>query len=241
MSQAGERVAVWPHLRAAFVAFHLLAVTVVALPGVGGGMSRNAWQAPTVQEEFRAWTERLRAFGLDLTVKELEDRLWSFAVVYESARHRILGPLRVHPTSGALEGSPIGTYLSATHTAQSWRMFVAPHRYPGRLVVDLDRGEGFEPLYMARSTEHEWHRAWLDHDRMRSAVFRYAWAHFKPHRRDFATFLARHAAEEFPDGRQLRVGFLRYRTRSPEEVRGGIEVRATRDLTVHRNLARFRK
>lgn len=222
----GSALRTWLHLRAAFVAFHLLAIVLVALPAVGGGLNRDAWSSATVQAELRAWAHRLNALGAEFTVDQLQDRLWRLAVRYERGRRDVL--------------APFVPYLRYTGTAQFWRMFVAPHRYPGRLRIEVDRGDGFEPIYEARSSTWAWRRAMLDHARMRSAVFRAAWPHFRVSRRELVSWLERLAASDFPDAQRLRVSFLRYRTRSPEEVRAGREVAVTPELVSVRDLDRVR-
>src|SRR5581483_8997566 len=55
------------HLRALLVALHLVAITVLAAPSVGEGLSRWAWQDPTVQDEFADWTGRLNRWGVAIT------------------------------------------------------------------------------------------------------------------------------------------------------------------------------
>ncbi len=210
--------------RVAFVVFHLLAITLVALPSVGSGMNRSAWKSPTVQEEFQTWAARVRGLGLDVTVEELEDFLWGFASGYEQARRVALRPMR--------------PYLEYAETSQSWRMFVAPHRYPGRLVIEVDRGDGFELLYVARSAEHGWHRRWFDHDRMRAAIFRYAWRHYRSARNAFATWVAEQVAAEDPAAERVRVKFLRYRTLDPAQARAGVIPETKPELAVVRVIER---
>lgn len=210
--------------RALFVALHLALVTFMAMPSVGGGMNRQAWKQPTVQGEFRAWSERLGRWGLDLPPDELEARAWDFAVGYERGRARVLRPFR--------------GYFEVLGTWQSWKMFVAPHRYPARLEIHVRTpGEDWRPVYVARSDEHEWMRRWLDHDRFRAAVFRYAWDHYRGTRRQFADWVADRAAVDFPEAAQVRVSFVRYRTPSPEEVRSGIAPVEERELIEIRSLA----
>jgi hypothetical protein len=213
---------VWPQLRAVLVALHLFAVTFCALPSVGSGMNRSAWKQPTVQGEFEAWTERFAALGFQVTVPELEDFLWSFASGYEARRETIM--------------APFVPYFRYCGTWQSWKMFVAPHRYPGRLEIEVDRGSGWEPAFVARSDTHDWLRPWLDHDRFRAATFRYAWDHYRNTRMQFADFVAKQAARDLPGARRVRVSFVRYRTRSPEEVRSGTPAQEKRDLAVVREV-----
>ena len=212
--------------RALFVAMHLFAVTAMALPSAGSGLTRSAWSDPTVQGEFQAWSKRLAGFGIDVPTDELEERLWGIATGYEAVRIQVLAPFQ--------------PYFVYCGTWQSWRMFVAPHRYPGRLEIDVDRGQGWEPIYVARSDVHTWHRAWMDHDRMRASVFRYSWKHYAGARRYFTDWVSRTVAAEMPEARRVRVSWMRYRTRSPEEVRAGTPATEKRDLSNTRNLSAFR-
>lgn len=212
--------------RALFVALHLFAVTAMALPSAGSGLTRSAWSSPTVQGEFQSWTDRLNRWGIAITVPELEDRLWAFASGYEDGRQAVLAPFM--------------PYYRYCGTWQSWRMFVAPHRYPGRLEIDIDEGQGWTPLYVARSDAHTWHRAWLDHDRMRAAIFRYSWSHYRTSRKEFTDWVATTVAAERPDARRIRVSWMRYKTPSPDDVLAGKAPVEKRDLTNTRDLRKLR-
>ncbi|MBX2797513.1 MAG: hypothetical protein KTR31_07595 [Myxococcales bacterium] len=215
------------HGRAVFVVVHLFAITAVGLPSVGGGMSRSAWKTPTVQNEFRVWQERLRGWGYPITMDELEEGLWQFAMGYERGRAKLLRPFK--------------PYFEYCGTWQSWRMFVAPHRFPGRLEIHVDGGrKGWQPVYVARSDEHAWMHTIFDHDRLRAATFRYAWAHFRGPRQQFANWVATQAAQDFPEAARVRVSFVRYRTRTPDEVRAGEEAKEKRELSSQRRLERYR-
>ena len=211
------------HARGVLVAVHLFAVTFMALPSASGGMNRRAWSDPTVQGEFTAWSARLRSYGVDVTAPELEDTMWSFATSYEGLRDLVLTPLR--------------PYFRLTGTSQSWKMFVAPHRYPSRMEIDVDRGAGFEQVYVERSSEHDWMRTWFDHDRMRSAVFRYGWPHYRSSRTAFVDWVATRAMKDFPGATRVRVSFVSYRTPSPQEIRLGIRPAENREIVEVRKLA----
>jgi len=209
------------HLRAAFVLFHLLAITLVSLPSVGGGMRRSAWRTPTVQAEFDAWTARLQGLGLAVDREGLEDRLWAFASGYEDGRDKVLGVFEPYYRLG---------------TWQSWRMFVAPHRFPARLEIEIGEGQGWTPVYVARSSTHDWLAGALDHDRFRAATFRYGWAHYRVARHKFVDWVALRAAEDFPEAQSVRVSFVRYRTGSPEDVRAGVVAKEKREFPLVRSL-----
>jgi hypothetical protein len=205
-----ERPGPLQHLVGAFVLFHVVAISLMAAPAPSGGMARSAWQDGTVQAEFRAWTERLNSFGVDITTAQLEERLWDVASVVMKQRKAVLDPLM--------------PYYKYCGTWQSWRMFVAPHRFPSRLSIqtstDADRrGATWAPLYEGRHETLDWHAKQLDHDRMRAAVFRYGWKHYRGSYKEFGTWVARQVASERPDVRWVRLQLYKYETPSPEQVR----------------------
>ncbi len=219
------------HLLGAFVLFHLVAITLMAAPAPSGGMNRGAWKDGTVQAEFRAWTERLNAMGWDISTAELEEALWQLATVVMERRKAVLDPLM--------------PYYEHCGTWQSWRMFVAPHRFPSRLHIDSStssdrRGATWEPLYVARDEALDWHAHQLDHDRMRAAVFRYGWRHYRTAYKEFGTWVAREVAAEQPDARWVRLRLHKYETPSPEQVRSGDEPDGRWHSTVYFELAKHR-
>lgn len=195
------------HLIAALAALHLLAVVLMAMPAPGGGMNRSTWKDPTVQGEFAAWSERLRALGLDLGQQELEDQAWRFAQAWMGARARVLAPFK--------------PYYRYAGTVQSWRMFVAPHRFPTRLEIAVQEGGAWRVVYRERDPDAAWRGRWLDHDRFRSVIFRFGWKPYRTIYRQFGAWIAGHAARDFPEADRARVYLVRYRTLSPEQVRAG--------------------
>ena len=98
-------------------------MTLQALPAPGGGMNKRDWASPTVQGEFQAWTTRLNRWGVSITQQELEQNLWDVAIQFMRIRRQAF--------------APYFGYSQNAGTWQSWRMFVAPHRYPSRLHIDI--------------------------------------------------------------------------------------------------------
>ena len=195
------------HCIAVLVLLHLVAITLAALPAPVGAMRRAEWAEPTVQDEIQMWTDRLQGWGVGITSEQLEERVWQFARKWLGARRTLL--------------EPFDPYFKYCGTYQSWRMFVAPHRYPSRLVVDLKVEGEWVPLYRGRDPELDWHSEWFDHDRMRSVVFRFGWKSYRRTYNQFSHWLARQAETEFPEATHLRVRMHKVRTPSPEEVRQG--------------------
>ena len=121
----------WEHIRGVLILVHILAICLMALPAPQGGMRKDAWKEPTVQDEIMALSERLNSLGYENTPEELEAELWVLATDVISIRKQVLRPF-----------DPYARYMG---TQQSWRMFVAPHRYPARLHVEIRRpGEDWE-------------------------------------------------------------------------------------------------
>lgn len=210
MDQAGR----WAHLRAVLIATHLVAITLMALPNPGSGLQRSAWKDATVQQEFGVWRGRLAALGWELEPAEFEQFLWSNAMAFHKGRKAVI--------------APFDWYYRYCGTWQSWRMFVAPHRYPARLEIAIDRGDGtWDAIYQARSPTLNWNREQLDHERLRAAVFRYGWPAYKRTWTQFAIWNAGKIFEDYPEAQAVRLRFFKYRSPSPAEVRAGDEIDGT--------------
>lgn len=201
----------WAQLRAALVALHVAAVVLAAVPAPEGAMRRSAWQDPTVQDELRAWAERLRGLGLELSDAAFQERLWQVAARYTAARRAALAPFQ-----------PYYRYLGVH---QSWRMFVAPHRYPSRLHIEVREGQTWRTVYVARAPDQAWLGEVLDNHRMRSALFRYAWPQYGRTWRELGDWVAARAAVDFPTASHVRLRYWKQRTPSPQEARAGREPR----------------
>ena len=195
----------WPHVRAAFVAAHILAVLILAIPDAAGPAARrSAWKNPTVQGEFDAWSRRLTALGVATSRDELEERVWVAATTWT----RFTLALR----------RPLVPYGDCCGVRQRWRMFVAPQRHPSRLHVDLFEDGRWRPIWIERSGEYDWRAHQFDATRVRSMTFRYAWKEYERHYVQFGRWIAARAAEDFPAATKVRVRLYDFRTPTPEEV-----------------------
>ena len=200
--------AIWPHVVALYVLFHVAGTVISSAPSTDGLMKRSYWKNPTVQDEFAAWSQLLQGWGIDIDAAELEARAWRLAESWE----------RIHTKAK----SPFRRYQRYTGTYQSWRMFVAPHRYPTRLHVDMRTAEGeWTPLYVRGSAEFTWRGRQLGHIRMRSALFNYFWNRRPGDYDQFVRWLATRAAEDHPNAVEIRVRTYSFHTLSPQEVRSG--------------------
>ena len=200
---------IWMHLRAVLIAMHIFAVTALAVPAPQGGMDKRAWSNPTVQAEFSAWADRLTAIGRPTTTEALEESLWTFAVTYMKRRKSIIEPMM--------------PYYNYCGTYQSWRMFIAPHRNPARLHIDVYKDGAWQPVYISRDREHNWNAAVLDNERFRAALFRYAWRRYNNPYRQFGRWTARQLFETHPSAETVRLQWYRFHTIAPHRIRAGEE------------------
>ncbi len=195
--------AAWPQVRAAVVAFHLVAITLSALPSPEGGMNRATWADPTVQAEFAAWAGR---FGME--PKVFEERLWELASSYGSGYRVLLTPVR--------------PYENLVGSEQSWKMFVAPHRFPTRLeIAARPKGGAWEVLFYESSPTATWRREVLRLERLRSAIFRWGWPNYATAWSKGCTAIAKLALDDFPKMDEVRCRFWKAKSPSPAEARKG--------------------
>ena len=199
---------VWTHLRTGLITVHLVAIFLMALPNPSAGLQRSAWRDPTVQQEFAVWRSRLTWLGVEMTPKEFEEHLWDFASGFHGVRRAVL--------------APFDPYYRHFGTWQSWRMFVAPHRYPARLHIDIQEASGgWTPIYVARSEEYSWNQGQFNHERFRAALFRYGWPNYGSYHRQFSNWVADRVLSDFPEAQAVRVRFYKFRTLSPAETLRG--------------------
>jgi len=192
----------WPHIRAVLITAHLVAVTLMAIPAPEGALDRAAWKDPTVQNEFATW-----ANNLDTTPEELEERLWNLTRSYMDRRGEVL--------------APFGRYYHYCGTTQGWRMFIAPHRHPTALHLDIRERGNWRPVYIERDSQHRWLGHVLDSYRFRSVIFRFGWPGYEGEFEEFARWIASRAKNDFPEADAVRVRLFKAPSLSPEEVRAG--------------------
>jgi hypothetical protein len=211
---------------AAFLCFHVAAITLRALPAPDGAMDRAAWSDPTVKQELAAWNARLGHLGLHLTPEQLADGLYALA-------HRYLG------VRDALV-SPFGRYYACCGTFQSWQMFVAPHRHPARLRIDVEEGGAWRTVFRERDPDATWLEPELSDTRFRSVIFRLAWPGYRGQLERFADWVARRATPDFPRAQRVRVVLSRAETPSAAETRAGVEAHEVDDAPLVRELGKPR-
>ena len=191
------------HLRAAFVAFHVLAIGVGSLPGTSI-TSRARWRSEGTRADLAGWASRARAAGFRGTDDEIEGRLYDLAVGYSRVRRA--------------GGAPFDAYAGAVGAGQGWTMFASPQRFPAELRVDVLIGGAWRPLYRPRSDVHAWRREIFDHNRMRKFTGRFARGFDPKVYAETARYFARLAARDVPDATKIRVSLYRTESLPPERA-----------------------
>lgn len=192
----------WPHLRAALVLFHLIAVIALSIPASASMQNRAAWRQPHARRELALWTERAQALGFDVDQREFEVWLWDLTGEYLGVRARIVEPFAI--------------YASYTGARQGWPMFSTPQTEPCRLVIDVrEIGGEWQEIYRERSASEDWMRRQLDHNRLRKLEGRLGRGGYGLRYRGMVEWLARRAARDFPEAAQLRSRVERRRTPDP--------------------------
>lgn len=211
-----------PHLRAAFVAFHVLAMAAFALPGATRLNKRSAWRVPNTRHDVAQWAGRLRGLGVDTDAERLEEDLYRANRRWTRTRAWIHAPFRPYYDLGGVR--------------QGWAMFSSPMRYPGWLHVDVDRGQGWETIYVSRSETETWSRGRFDNNRVRKLVGRFSRRKDTKMFRQLAEWVAREVAREDERVQRVRLRLHRMRSRSPADVIAGVPLKGkdayTREVSV---------
>ena len=196
----------WPHVRAALVAVHLVAIGLLAFPAPPAyANDRTIWQSTRVQEELAAWSGRLQSCGVDASPTELEEVLFTASCRFLQVRNALAAPFQ--------------PYYEYCGTYQSWRMFTGPEHAPTRLQVDIEEHGQWRTVFIQCDPELTWLDDWLSHHRMVQAVACCGEdaSGFEP----FAAWLAETAASDFHEANRVRVRYFRCPTPAPPDARAG--------------------
>jgi hypothetical protein len=187
-------------LRAVFVLFHVVAITIMSIPAPVSGMKKAQWSTPAGTQEIHRWADVARATGLRVTDATFRDFVWEAGSTWLSLRNDVVAPFR--------------PYLAYTGSRQSWRMFSMIEHEEGRLAIFLDRGQGREPLFV--TYEHEvWRRTELRQERTRTILGAFYGLDSKRTWDGFVDRLADWARADFPDGKELVAEIGRRETPPP--------------------------
>ena len=193
----------WPHLRAAIVAVHCVAIALSALPNPAEGLNRKNWADPTVQAEFDRY-----AGWLGMESMALQDQAYAIAKVAAKSRAAIV--------------EPFDPYLRVLGIRQNWRMFVAPHRWPTRIEIagSVD-GQTWEPVYFEADPTLRWNADAFDTEPYTGMLFRWGWTSYAKDYDRGCKGLARLLAADRPDFTKVRCRAWKSTTISAAQARAG--------------------
>lgn len=192
------------HLRAIFVALHLIAITAVAFPAPVG-MRRADLENPDVEAAIEAWRGVAGAVGVVVDPEAFREHLWVAGTGMLEARQSALSPLQ--------------PYYRYAGTKQSWSMFGYLNHTPARLEIHVDHGTGWEPLFIARTTAHIWRARQFDQERIRGLVNAFSWRSARGRMRKLADWVALQAAADFPEAKRIRLRMSTRPLPDPEDLR----------------------
>lgn len=191
-------------IRAVFVLFHVVVVGLLCIPAPVG-MTKKVMQDEGVQGGIAAARQVVNAVGWEIDQAQATDRAFVWGRALLDGRKTLLSPFR--------------WYYRATGAKQGWRMFGYLNRRPARLELELNQGEGYRPLYVARSNEHTWRRGLLDQERSRAFINDYSWRSDKKDYDRFCIWVAGEVALEFPDALGLACQMRTMPIPEPEALR----------------------
>jgi hypothetical protein len=192
------------HLRALFIVFHVGAVLLGSIP-MPKGLRREEMDSASMAPSLAPWEALAQRLGLADDQRGARDLLFRLAEGGIATRKAIIDPFQ--------------PYYRLSRARQGWTMFGFVNHRPCRLEIEVDRGAGWEKLYVARSSEHDWEQALFDQERMRALVN--PWSHGQ-NRKQFATFaawVARRVGAQQADVQRVAVSMVRLRNPPPAELR----------------------
>lgn len=179
-----------PHLRGLFVALHLAFVLVLAIPRPA--VSPSDLSNPRITAWFERTGASLRSWGLPVDDQDLQHTLVDLGRRWLAVRDVV--------------AAPATTYARWTGAKQSWRMFGNVPRETARLRIEVDRGQGFEPVFLEGAHLHGPLEPWLRQERMRAFVNRW---HYREGAKGYGRFrrwVAPRVWRHVPDARAARLG-----------------------------------
>ncbi|MEM7435134.1 MAG: hypothetical protein AAF436_08280 [Myxococcota bacterium] len=194
------------HLRAALISLHILAVLILTLPSSRQMLRREVWDRSSNQAAFAALADTFSWLGFEST-EDFDRWLWGVATRYVHVRDTISEPLVV--------------YADLAGVRQGWAMFSRPRERPIQLQVDVASSLRYQPIYQTGSREHDFRSRTFRQYRFRKLTGRLA-RHFDPVWYDpWSRWIARQAADGYPDAKRVRVRLYRHQTLPAEAVRAG--------------------
>lgn len=188
-------------LRLAFVALHVWAVAIPALPSPPGRLTVDELSRRGAKRTLAAWRGMLGAVGVTLSHEQ-------------AAQGVVRVANRVIATRNLLS-KPMEPYRRLTGARQSWRMFSQVSDRTAKLEVWERRGGALVPLYIALDPAHQWQGRTLRAERMRAYTNLFVTKNGRSGYVALVEWLACLRAAEPGAGEGLRVQMQRLQIPSP--------------------------
>lgn len=208
----------WPHVRAALLALHIVAILLLSFPGSSKLGDKRRWKERRTQTQLALWAERLRGWGMEMSNEEFEAELWDLAQTYLRVRGVVTAPFEPY----------------ANFAPQGWGMFKAPPKEPTAFRIAVQADGRWLIVHDSRERDLAYLAHMLGNNRFRKQLGRTA--------RDpvlfeqLATWLARRTFDDHPDISVVRISIERTSSLPPEQLASGTEPQAVvvKELTFHR-------
>ena len=192
--------------------FHVVGVTLMALPTPSGYMNSALWTDPNLTSQFDTWARLLTRVGIEMTGEEVKERSRRAGMAIQSTRQMVL--------------TPFEPYLNAVGARQSWRLFAAPGRVPARLQVDISDAatgeDSWQQLYLTGDEPYAWRPELFTHHRFRKLMTRTTRRGDEPRFERLARWFAAETAKDFPEAKRVRFTLTRDRIPPPDQLADGV-------------------
>ena len=188
------------HTRAIFVALHLFALGMAALPSPKSGSDKSVMSTASAKRQVQFVTDTLRTVGVRADRRDVADRLWELGNGLRRARE--------------ISTTPFAPYFRYAGVRQSWRMFATTQHAPSRFTVDIDQGQGWETVYALVDGERRWRAATFEHERVRAVLCDFEGAPRKSWV-GFSRRVAGWALSDFDQAIAVRTRLVQQRTALP--------------------------
>lgn len=194
------------HLRAAAVLFHLVAITLMALPSPPKNM--NQLKSEQGKAQLASWAGVARAVGFDVSDEDFGLWIRATAGAWRDGRDVVI--------------KPISPYFQYTGTRQAWRMFSVVSRRPTALEIQALKAGAWETVHVTGAAGPWWRETQLEQERVRAFLSGFA---SLSRRSEYRQFVHRWAAPTLfaddPEVESVRVQLRRGRSLDPARARAG--------------------
>ncbi len=123
---------------------------------------------------------------------------------------------------------PFLKYADYVGARQGWTMFSGPRRNSGRYEVEVEIDRTFVSVFRTQDSRATWNRRQFEHNRLRKLLAKLTTHPQLPAYNELTKWIARRAAEDFPEATRCKISLYTWPMLSPEELRSGKKRKETR-------------